>query len=656
MSTFRQDLLTRNKNGLSTVWLAATLGPKAHYRRLSKKALASVNVPQACAIIEAPPEPLALRLTANLLVGVTRVYGHQYTMHYNDVNHLIQTLRFILASHRRDEEFINLQEATNRLESITLDAAQDINIFELSLLPPLPPSSFPTPPLLPGSPAVPEAERRRAAPSPAILPPLPGFVTTPTLGADTLLPEAALYPRLPSTGPRPTPPSATRPISPFAHFPPETDEERMLEAAYAAAMEGVPELDLGLGLPPFPEYEDQFGAPVDAGTAAAAATGALPPPLGYPPLQPEGTGFELPETPLAPVSPPRDVFAPPVPAAGAPATRPFEEVEEELEPGEEPRRARKRRRVAPLIDTVLQIPIESYQHPPTETAASRRAEAARIARGFAALAKRLLAEPLIEGLPSPLREMCAVHGVAAVAPPRPEQEFEFEIGESPVLAPAAELAAEVYPPPPPFEEYGYPELDVEAEAGAPRVPASVEIERVRAETEVFEPELVAGEFPPLEVSPAAPAERFPWHLDEYGLGPGTERRATPSVTGLTPRGREFVTPTGRISISPAVPPPISPLEPGAPGLMFEDLTPVPSVSSAVEAERYTAAADRESEQFFVYVETLMDAEGATSLSFDELVEPAGRTRAAAAQAFFHVLGRTRVRQEQPYGPIEVMLA
>ncbi|ORY06599.1 hypothetical protein K493DRAFT_146887, partial [Basidiobolus meristosporus CBS 931.73] len=43
--------------------------------------------------LASPPEPLALRLSSNLMVGISRVYNQQYDMYYTEVNNLWQNIR-----------------------------------------------------------------------------------------------------------------------------------------------------------------------------------------------------------------------------------------------------------------------------------------------------------------------------------------------------------------------------------------------------------------------------------------------------------------------------------------------------------------------------------------------------------------------------------
>lgn len=65
--------------------LAATIGPKSNARRLGRRDLVAVNVIDTCAYLAQPPQPLSLRLSASLMIGVSRVYGQQCQYHYSDV-------------------------------------------------------------------------------------------------------------------------------------------------------------------------------------------------------------------------------------------------------------------------------------------------------------------------------------------------------------------------------------------------------------------------------------------------------------------------------------------------------------------------------------------------------------------------------------------
>ena len=63
---------------MAIVWLAATLGEKTSFKKLQKREVMSVDVVKTCEFLQAPSEPMALRMSSSLMVGVTRVYARQY--------------------------------------------------------------------------------------------------------------------------------------------------------------------------------------------------------------------------------------------------------------------------------------------------------------------------------------------------------------------------------------------------------------------------------------------------------------------------------------------------------------------------------------------------------------------------------------------------
>lgn len=50
--------------------LAATLGSKS--KKLARREVVAADITRLCALVTHPPEPLALRLSSNLMVGVAR--------------------------------------------------------------------------------------------------------------------------------------------------------------------------------------------------------------------------------------------------------------------------------------------------------------------------------------------------------------------------------------------------------------------------------------------------------------------------------------------------------------------------------------------------------------------------------------------------------
>ncbi|KAJ5372919.1 hypothetical protein N7517_004925 [Penicillium concentricum] len=81
-SKLKCPLLTSPEHGVATIWLVATLGYRSIARRLNRKAIQDVDVPNACRVIINPDAPMALRLQGSLLYGVSRVYSQQcgYTL------------------------------------------------------------------------------------------------------------------------------------------------------------------------------------------------------------------------------------------------------------------------------------------------------------------------------------------------------------------------------------------------------------------------------------------------------------------------------------------------------------------------------------------------------------------------------------------------
>lgn len=65
--------------------LAATLGSKSAFKKLPKRSVMTADISQLCRLIATPAEPLALRLSSNLLVGAAR----WVTIVSNFMQHLI---------------------------------------------------------------------------------------------------------------------------------------------------------------------------------------------------------------------------------------------------------------------------------------------------------------------------------------------------------------------------------------------------------------------------------------------------------------------------------------------------------------------------------------------------------------------------------------
>ncbi|CAG8449541.1 14767_t:CDS:10 [Funneliformis mosseae] len=125
---YSKEILTQKKEGFGIIWLAATLGSRSNFRKLSKKEVNSVDIVNACKYITTPPEPLALRLTSNLMVGISRVFNQQYHFYYTDVNGVWHNLQKALTEIHG--ESIDMANPQARREAITL---KDDPFFEFEL-------------------------------------------------------------------------------------------------------------------------------------------------------------------------------------------------------------------------------------------------------------------------------------------------------------------------------------------------------------------------------------------------------------------------------------------------------------------------------------------------------------------------------------------
>jgi len=123
---FTPELLQRRDSGFGLIWLAATLGSKSALRKLPRKGILSADIPQLCEMISSPPEPLALRLSANLMVGVIRVYHARHDIWAADVTHTFTNLKKAVNAMYAESGAITLEMAqgTVRADMITLPAAE----------------------------------------------------------------------------------------------------------------------------------------------------------------------------------------------------------------------------------------------------------------------------------------------------------------------------------------------------------------------------------------------------------------------------------------------------------------------------------------------------------------------------------------------------
>ncbi|GAA6001740.1 hypothetical protein JCM10207_002291 [Rhodosporidiobolus poonsookiae] len=119
---YSTEILTSRKTGLAVFWLAATVGSKGgtSFKKLTRSEVLKSNVVKAWCVcapspllrcskqgeltlpssllvdsekVITPEEPLALRLSSNLMMGIARVFQQQYTIYASDVSHVHQALK-----------------------------------------------------------------------------------------------------------------------------------------------------------------------------------------------------------------------------------------------------------------------------------------------------------------------------------------------------------------------------------------------------------------------------------------------------------------------------------------------------------------------------------------------------------------------------------
>ncbi|KAF9786961.1 Rec8 like protein-domain-containing protein [Thelephora terrestris] len=119
---FTPELLSRRDSGFGLLWLAATLGSKSSFKKLPKRSVLTADISQLCDLIAEPKEPLALRLSSNLMVGVARVYQVKHEIFLVDVTACFNSLRktFQDLALTNNEAALQMNQPTMRPEALNL--------------------------------------------------------------------------------------------------------------------------------------------------------------------------------------------------------------------------------------------------------------------------------------------------------------------------------------------------------------------------------------------------------------------------------------------------------------------------------------------------------------------------------------------------------
>lgn len=120
--------------GISTVWLASTTDALSSIanKRLTKRDYLHVNVPNTCRFICMSPHPLSLRLQSNLLVGISRVYGHQMHIQYIEASALQSKIRF----GENKEQLETKKKRVHKDKEMLEAAAEEQQVIQQTLVPP----------------------------------------------------------------------------------------------------------------------------------------------------------------------------------------------------------------------------------------------------------------------------------------------------------------------------------------------------------------------------------------------------------------------------------------------------------------------------------------------------------------------------------------
>ncbi|OAD70128.1 hypothetical protein PHYBLDRAFT_148684 [Phycomyces blakesleeanus NRRL 1555(-)] len=112
-----QALPEKERKVLAIAWRAMNLGSNVKASHPSKKDLVNMNIPLLCDTLSTPNSKLALRVTAQLLVGIVKVLQHQHYCVYEDTVQL--WTRICRESALMTIEDIDMPLATARQSSIT---------------------------------------------------------------------------------------------------------------------------------------------------------------------------------------------------------------------------------------------------------------------------------------------------------------------------------------------------------------------------------------------------------------------------------------------------------------------------------------------------------------------------------------------------------
>ncbi|KAG2366517.1 hypothetical protein BDR07DRAFT_1274033 [Suillus spraguei] len=112
---FSTELLSKRDSGFGLLWCSATLGSKSAFKKLPKRSVLTADISQLCDLIASPSEPLALRLSSNLM---QELFFSDVTTCFNSLKRVVQEFRSMAAS----EAQLQMAQPSVRPSAVTLAA------------------------------------------------------------------------------------------------------------------------------------------------------------------------------------------------------------------------------------------------------------------------------------------------------------------------------------------------------------------------------------------------------------------------------------------------------------------------------------------------------------------------------------------------------
>ncbi|QFZ25353.1 putative meiotic recombination protein [Clavispora lusitaniae] len=94
------EILQKEDSGLASAWILATLGPRRLSRKIYSVSISDVSIPSTCDTIQSyGPHPLPLRLSSNLMYGLSLLYKQKVDHMFSAVSSVHSRLTMSFANH-----------------------------------------------------------------------------------------------------------------------------------------------------------------------------------------------------------------------------------------------------------------------------------------------------------------------------------------------------------------------------------------------------------------------------------------------------------------------------------------------------------------------------------------------------------------------------